>query len=227
MPPWCIIPIEEDNVRTRLSAINTTLDPTTFAQALSDRASQSKFAMSIGSVYAGDPKNNDLFIDDPTTIEMDIEAVNANKSKGVKPVDLAKVWRIDEETARRTIEVITQKQQDADGSLSRNFSTNDRMLRYRRINSHFFTHTFFVTKKARSTRGSTCMQLFVSDKWFVYVVHMKSNGEFPNALKMFAKEIGVPLVLLLDPSGEQSSKKVKQFCHEIGTTLRHLEKNTQ
>jgi len=71
------------------------------------------------------------------------------------------------------------------------------------------------------------MQLFVSDQGFVYVVPMKLKGIFPNALKMFAKEIGIPLVLILDPSGEQSSKKVKQFCHEIGTTLRHLEKNTQ
>ena len=32
---------------------------------------------------------------------------------------------------------------------------------------------------------------------------------------MFAKEIGVPLALLLDPSGEQSSNKVKQFCDDI------------
>ena len=228
LPPWCGIPVDEDHVRMFLSSVNVTLDPATFAQAISDRASRSKFAMSIGSVSAGGPKNNDLFIDDPTIIEIDIEAVNARKPKGVTPVDLAKVWRIDVETARRTIEVTTQwKQQDADGSLSRNFSTNDRMLRYRRINSHFFTDTFFVTKKAKSTRGNTCMQLFVSDKGFVYVVPMKSKGEFPKALKMFAKEIGVPLALILDPSGEQSSNKVKQFCHEIGTTLRHLEESTQ
>jgi hypothetical protein len=159
---------------------------------------------------------------------MDIAAMRAGKTKGVNPVDLAKVWRIDVEAARRSIEVTTQlKQQDTDGSLSRNFSTNDRMLRYRRINCHFFTDTFFVTKKGKSTRGNTCMQLFVSDKGFVYVVPMKSKGEFPNALKMFAKEIGVPLALILDPAGEQSSNKVKQFCHEIGTTLQQLEEHTQ
>jgi len=102
--------------------------------------------------------------------------VNASKSKGVKPVDLAKVWRIDEEIARRTIEVTTQlKQQDVDGSMSRNFSTNDRMIRYRRINSHLFTDAFFVTKKAKSTRGNTCMQLFVSDEGFVYVMLQKHS----------------------------------------------------
>ena len=45
------------------------------------------------------------------------------------------------------------------------------------------------------------MQLFVSGKGFVYVVPMKSKGEFTNALKMFAKEIGVLIALILDPTG--------------------------
>jgi len=61
----------------------------------------------------------------------------------------------------------------------------------------------------------------------VYVVRLKSKGEFPNALKILANDIGVPIALILDPAGEQSSNKVKQFCHEIGTTLRHLEDHTQ
>jgi len=227
-PSWHGIRQEEDNVKISLSSVNVTLDPSSFAQAVGDRAAQSKFAMSIGSASVGVPTEDDLFIDDPTIIEMDIAAANAGKSKGVNPVDLAKVWRIDVEAARRSIAVTTQlKQQDADGSLSRNFSTSDRMLRYRRIICYFFTDTFFVTKKGKSTSGNTCMQLFVSDKGFVYVVPMKSKGKFPNALKMFAKEIGIPLALIFDPTGEQSSNKVKQFCHEIGTTLRHLEEHTQ
>ena len=62
-----------------------TLDPSTFAQA------QSTFAMSVGSVWI--PTEDNFFIDDPTIIEVDIAAVNACKSKGVKPLDLAKVWR--------------------------------------------------------------------------------------------------------------------------------------
>jgi len=72
LPPCCGIPIEEDDIRRSLSSINIILDHTTFAQALSDRVSQSKFDMSVGSVSAGDPKNNDLFVDDPTTIETNI-----------------------------------------------------------------------------------------------------------------------------------------------------------
>ena len=76
------------------------------------------------------------------------------------------------------------------------------MLIYQRINTHFFTDTFFVTKKAKSTIGNTCMQLFVSDKGFVFVVPMKSKAEFPDALKLFAKEIDLPTQLIMDPSGD-------------------------
>ena len=82
------------------------------------------------------------------------------------------------------------------------------MLRYKLINCTFFTDTYFVTGKEKSTRGNTMMQIFVSDKVFVYIVPMKSRGDLHLALKMFAKDIGVPLSLILDPSGEQASAKV-------------------
>ena len=101
------------------------------------------------------------------------------------------------------------------------------MIVYKRIKCAFFTDTYFVTGKAKSTRGNTMMQLFVSDKGFVYIVTMKSRGEFHLALKMFAKEIGVPISLILDPSGEQNSAKVTKMCHEMGTTLKILEESTQ
>ena len=161
--------------------------------------------MSVGSTttHIGLTDIGALF-EDPTIVE--VSAVHTEQPNGVKSVDIAKVWRINVDTVRRTLVITTQlKQQEMDGNLSRNFSTNNRMLRYRRINSHFFTDTLFVTKRSKSTRGDTCMQLFVSDKGFVFVVPMKSKGEFPSALKLFTKEIGVPTTLILDPSREPTS----------------------
>ena len=70
------------------------------------------------------------------------------------------------------------------------------MLRYRIIKSYFFTDTFFVTKKAYISIGYTCMQIFVSDKGYVFIAAMKSVSEFPKALKMFAKEVGVPEAII-------------------------------
>ena len=111
--------------------------------------------------------------------------------------------------------------------LSRNYGTGDRMLRYRRIHTHFFMDTFFATKKkGKSRRGNTCCQLFVTDKGFVYVVPMKQRSDLPHALKQFCKEIGAPDAIVCDSGGEQVSNQVKQFCNDIGTSLRALEEGT-
>ena len=48
-----------------------------------------------------------------------------------------------------------------------------------------------------------------------------------HALKAFAKAVGAPEAFVLDPSGEQTSQKVKGFVSELGTALRVLETNTQ
>ena len=95
-------------------------------------------------------------------------------------------------------------------SLSRNYPTNDRILRYKRIDELFYMDTFFSTKKSKKlSRGNTCCQLFVTDKGFVYVVPMKSKAEVPQALKQFTKEIGAPEAFVLDSSREQTSREVK------------------
>ena len=92
--------------------------------------------------------------------------------------------------------------QSVDGMLSRHFSTNDRMLRYRRIKSNFFTDTMFVTKSAKSIRGYTMLQLFVSDKGFLSVYLMEKKSDFYNSLHQLCKEVGVPEIIVVDPLGE-------------------------
>ena len=76
------------------------------------------------------------------------------------------------------------------------------------IKSYFFTDTFFVTKKEASSRGYTCMQIFVSDKGYVFIAAMKSVSEFPKALKMFAKEVGLPEAIISDSHKCHESKEV-------------------
>ena len=87
------------------------------------------------------------------------------------------------------------------------------MLIYKRINCAFFTDIYFMTSKVKSTQVNTIMQIFFSDKGFVYIVSMKSRGEFHLAFKMFAKEFGVPISLILDPSGDKTDAKVTKMCH--------------
>ena len=135
---------------------------------------------------------------------------------------LSKIWRIRNDDAVKVLEQFTCLQRTGHpNALSRRLPTNDRMLRYRRINSHFFTDTFFATSKGKTLRGHTCSQLFVSDKGFIAIYHMKTKSEFKDALHMFCKEVGVPVDLVVDPSKEQNSNKARQFCHRVGTTLKY------
>ena len=98
---------------------------------------------------------------------------HANTPKGVTSEHLSKVWTISDEESQQTLEVTTQlNKQDVNTSLSRRFGTNNRMLRYKRISSLFYTHTFF-SSKVISKRGFSMMQLFVSKFFFVKVYGMK------------------------------------------------------
>jgi hypothetical protein len=220
-------------------------DEDSFAGALSKRAEIGNFKMSIGSTTASDATYLTVPSDDEwstsseeevestwTDLEEDIDAylssATASFATGVTPEHLSKVWRISHKEAKRTIDVTSQGSVRPKGpNMSRNYSTNDRMLRYKRIKDYFFMDTFFATKKGgKSSRGHTCCQLFVTDKGFIYVVPMKRKGEVLQAMKQFAKEIGAPEAFVADMSGEQMSKEVKTFCTEIGTTLRALEEGT-
>ena len=100
------------------------------------------------------------------------------------------------------------------------------MLRYRRIHQHFLD-TLFASKNAgKSSRGYTCMQLFVTYKGFIHVVPIKSRSELSKAMKMFAKEIGSRDVFVCDADRAKISDEVKQFLHKIGSSLPILEEGT-
>lgn len=223
--------ILEDPIRANVCSIDAKYDERLCAHAMAQRMEFSKMAVALGSVHCADSDSDcELFgcPKSPSISSISIGSTCAGKGRGVTAEHLSKVWKIPHQMAQNTIDVTTQlNRRGANTSLARNLGTNDRMLRYRRIASWFFTDTFFVTAKAKSTRGFTMMQLFVSDKGFVKVYPMKSTSDYPKALKLFAKDVGAPEVLVADPHRAQTSKEVKDFCNQIGTVLRILEQSTQ
>lgn len=86
----------------------------------------SNLKMSCGSVLTIPASTHkDLFIEDRLIFDIRI-AATGGRVTGVDLVHLSKVWSIDLKAAECMIEVTTQlKQHNADGGLSRNFSTND------------------------------------------------------------------------------------------------------
>ena len=238
-----------DNVHAVLSSISIIYDPVQLYDKLLERRDIGTFAATIGSTTVG---SNSPYVSDEDQSKIDSEndpidqfdlndydihlddmvsalgSTTASKPTGVTAEHLSKIWKIDVPTAEKTIDVTTQLlRRSQDPKLSRNYSTGDRMLRYKRIDQYFFMDTFFAhQKKGTSTRGHTCMQLFVTDKGFVHVIPMKTKSEVPMALKMFAKDIGAPDAIICDAAKEQISKEVRDFCHRIGTSLRVLEEGT-
>ena len=195
-----------------------------------------KLKASVGSAIVKN-WNDETFSSSSTAYQSDelerlfscvVSSAEAAKAKKITPKLLSKLWCINEKLAEQTLNQNSHlNKQSADNSLSRQYSTNDRMIRYKRINSLFYTDTFFAKNDAKSTRGNTCMQIFVSDKGYVAVYPMKTKSEFKDCLHMFCKEIGVPETLVLDKSGEQTSNAVKQFSNHVGLKLRILEESTQ
>jgi hypothetical protein len=130
--------------------------------------------------------------------------------------------------AARTLYVTSQHlHTDIDSSLMRNIGTNDHAVQYCHIKSCFYTDTLFVTGATKSSRGNICAQLFVLDKGYVAIYPMQHQRDYFLALKQFAKDVGAPDVLLCDPHPTQKQRKVKEFCTQIGTTLKVLEAQTQ
>ena len=234
-----------------LSIISLVLCPHLLTSMIEARANLGSNAINIGAMncYDGNyldngddaikenefPMTMDMFQDamDGLNSEEDMDAffasgVHGGPEVGIDARHLSKVWQISYEDAKQTIDATTQHgTHQPNPVMNQNYTTNDRMLRYRQINQHFFMDTFFATKKGgTSSRGNTCCQLFVTDKGFIYVVLMKRKSEVLSAIKQFAKEVGAPDAIVSDMAKEQVSQDVRNFCNTIGTTLRALEEGT-
>ena len=123
-----------------------------------------------------------------------IASVTATQLTSISADYLTKIWHKRNDEAVKALDLTTQLyRHGANNALSRQFSTNDRMLRNKRIDSTFFTDTFFVTAKGNSSRGNKCDQIFVSDKGLVAIYPMSSKSQFLDSLKIFCKEVGVPI----------------------------------
>jgi hypothetical protein len=226
-----VIKLNHDGIRAGLASIDISYEPRLFAAAIAERAHMSHVSMVAGSISIDDSAcdifeaNHSAQLD---TAFATIAAVSAGRSTGVNAKHLAKVWCIPHDEAAQTLKVTTQSlRHDPDSSLSRNVGTNDRAVRYRKIKSFFFSDTLFMTGTAKSSQGNICAQLFVSDKGFVAIYPMKKQSDYFLALKQFAKDVGAPDVLVCDPHPAQTKREVREFCTQIGTTLKVLEAETQ
>ena len=106
-------------------------------------------------------------------------AVYGGRKKYIKASHLSKIWHIDKNIAKCTLDITTQRSFWKDNpKLSHNYGTNNRILRYKYLTKFFYMDTLFASSKSKnSSRGHTFAQVFVAGKGAVYVVPMKIEIE--------------------------------------------------
>lgn len=130
---------------------------------------------SVGDNWIGVKNNAKSLMDSAmiNCIEGSTESTMAGRPKGVNKEFLSKTWMITEDLAQDSIDKNTQLvQHNQENSLSRNYSTNDHMLRYKQLMSVFYNDTLHATQH-KSIRGNKYCQLFVSNKGYVAIYPMK------------------------------------------------------
>ena len=173
-----------DNISSTLGSISNTLVDQDLSRCMCERERDGQFAASIGStntlslqyISNSEPDDNEPDDDDSSSEDDDMpfdldgkgaqeqveeffsHATNASRPRGVTPEHLSKVWCISTEDARRAIDTTTQTSvQTQDPTLSRNYSTNDHMLRYQHIQDYFFMDTFFAPRKGGDHPEGICV----------------------------------------------------------------------
>jgi hypothetical protein len=148
--------------------------------------------------------------------------VRARKAPGVDFMTLSKRWCISPHKAKRTLTKTTQRgiQKCLDPSLTRRFPTNDRMLRYKRMPHACFTDTLVAGTTSR--QGNKYAQAYCTSFGWMRAHPMKRKGDAHETLSLLFHRDGVPPVMIMDGSKEQTlgdfSRKLRQAdCHKRQT----------
>ena len=94
--------------------------------------------------------------------------------------------------------------------MQRRFITNDRQLRYRKLNTTMFTDIYFSSIK--SSRGNTYTQIWTNDIEWIRVNPMPSKSNTHHSAKKLFKNYGVPSKIIMDGAKEQILGKFRDAC---------------
>lgn len=130
----------------------------------------------------------------------------------ITPEELAKKFGCGLETAKKTLKATTQMGiRHAVHPLSRRYRTDIMQSRLRRLNTSFYSDTFFATTKSLS--GKTCGQLFTNGR-YTHVEPMTRKSEAGATLGNFLHEVGVPNNMIFDGALEQTGPR-SEFMKRI------------
>lgn len=127
-----------------------------------------------------------------------------NRTSGLSPEELASLWKIPLQNAKRTLNATTNNYaRTNEGRLSRRFKTDLFQKRYRRMGgwfSRFYTDTLFF--KTKTLNSFTCAQLYGNRAKFCKIYPMTSKSDAHESLSSLVHEIGIPSEIHSDGAKE-------------------------
>ena len=158
--------------------------------------------------------------------QVNIHSISSTIRNCVSPEALSGKRDIGTTTANCTTKVTTQQcvRTVKHPSLQRRFRTNNRQLRYRRLNTTMFTNTYFSSIK--STRGHKCAQIWTNDIKYIRIEPIYAKSHAHHSAKNMFKNDGVPTKIVIDGAREQVIGKFKEACQDTTVKVQHLQYNT-
>lgn len=152
-----------------------------------------------------------------------LKVVKSRSLRRVNPEQLAKAWSIGLATATKTIDATTHRGvRTLIDSLSRRYRTNDRHLRYRRLPHDVYSDTL-ESKEVSWFRKNRYAQIFTTRYGWTRVYPMRKKSEAHEGLSKMAQQDGVPPVLIVDGSKEQTLGPFRAKARQMGTRLKQTE----
>ena len=153
-----------------------------------------------------------------------VSSVNVKERRpGIDAATLAKNFGIGLDAATKTLKVTTQRgiRSVLNPTLSRRFRTNDRQLRCRRLPVDMHADTMFSDVK--STRQNKCAQVFTTPDGWARAHPMRKKSQAHETLSLMFQREGVPNVMIMDGSKEQTMGEFRHKCQQAGSHVKQTE----
>jgi len=171
----------------------------------------------IMTVNSNDMINISAAYDDNTTLSKIASTTSTNRQYRTTAERLANLWNIGLETAKKTVQVTTQKGiRTTTIPIEQRFRTRQAQLRYKQLggrHGRFYTDTFFSS--VPTLNGNTMAQIFTNDLAFTRVYPMKLKSQTHETLSAFIHEVGIPSSLHSDDAKELMHGKFKDLCKDF------------
>lgn len=141
------------------------------------------------------------------------------RSEGVSEEDLARYWNIPRRVAEKTLKLTTQRgvRYLNHPCLARRFQSNDRHLRYKRLNVTMFSDTLFSS--TASNRNNKCAQVYATNFGWSSIYPMQRKGDTHETLSSLFSNISVPNEMIVDNAKElvqgEFKRKLKQADYKL------------